>query len=52
MLLPGDSSLGEVAAAGSPRGALAARGTNPTSGRRGLGELVRAGVVMPVSHVS
>jgi hypothetical protein len=27
-------------------------GTNPTSGRRGLGELVRAGVVMPVSQVN
>lgn len=28
-----------------------ARGTNPTSARRGLGELVRAGVVKPVLQV-
>src|SRR5690349_9946795 len=28
-----------------------ARGTNPTLGNRGLGELVRAGVVMPVPQV-
>lgn len=31
--------------------ALEARGTNPTQGRRGLGELVRAGVVIPVPQV-
>ena len=31
--------------------ALGARGTNPTQGSRGLGELVRAGVVIPVPQV-